>query len=1235
MVFSALRRRWRMPALFLAGFCWWHWIDLSSPSLEAGEWIQGAGFRSASLVIPETTGQSGFQLVPSTQSGIAFTNHLADRTVAYNRVFENGSGVALGDVDGDGACDIYLCRLEGPNALYRNLGDWRFEEIAARCGVACPNQYSSGAAMADIDGDGDLDLLVNALGGGTRAFLNDGTGAFEELSQSRLVRRFGSTSMALADADGDGDLDLYVANYRTDTYKDRPSGLKVEAAMSAGNIVVTPADRFVALMARGNAVEVVELGERDFFYLNDGRGSFAPVSWTSGAFQDEEKKPLTGPPLDWGLSVLFRDLDGNGTPDLYVCNDFFYSPDRVWMNTPGTGFQAMPRTALRNMSMSSMAMDCADIDRDGDDDFIVVDMLSRSHASRQRQRPNMMKGMVQSPISDPDFRPEVARNTLFLNRGDGTYAEIAQLSGLAATEWSWSIVLMDVDLDGYPDALVSTGNTRDVQDADVLRQIDSIRDKESALARLRRFPPLTTANLVFRNQGDLTFKDMSQEWGFNFVGVSQGTALGDLDNDGDLDVVLNNLNSGAAVYRNIGTAPRIAVRLKGDAPNTRGVGARIKVTGGPVTQSEVMVCGGRYLSSDEPKRVFAAGGNVNRFQIEVLWPSGRRSGVKDARADTLYEISESATLAPLSNAPVRPVGSEAPAPTWFEDVSSRLDHHHVDQPFDDWVRQPLLSRRLSQLGPGVGWIDLNMDGWEDLIVAAGRAGRTVVFQNNRDGTFAKKEGVLASRDQCGVAGWWRSETQAVALVGSSNYEGDAIKPSTIEACRLDAGMITNLAVTLPGSVGPVLMNDVDGDGDLDLFAGGRCVPGRYPELVSSRLFRQSKGAFQFDPNAGAVFSGLGLVSGGVFSDLDGDGTAELILACEWSSLRVFRWASDKFLDITEKLGLARYAGWWNGVTAGDFNGDGQMDIVASNWGRNTKYQAVLRQPVRIYYGEFSGSGALDVLDAYTDPESGKIVPWLDFETVSKALPFIRGQVETFRAYGNASIEEMLGPRWAAALELKATTLDSMIFLNRGEHFSAHALPLEAQFAPSFGMSVADFDGDGNEDLFMAQNFFGVEPETSRYDGGRGVILRGKGDGTFQVVPGQESGIRVYGEQRGCASADFDRDGRSDLVATQNSGATKLFRNRQGKAGLRVRLDGPPENPRGIGSVIRLQFGNRQGAAREVQAGSGYWSQESVTPILGTPERPTAVWVRWPGGKESITPVVEQAREVPVAFTAAE
>ncbi len=1191
-------------------------------------WRTGPGHRRAPLEIRPGE-RPGFSRLGSEATGLTFTNRLSDRIVATNRVFENGSGVALGDVDGDGWCDILLCGMEGSNALYRNLGGWRFEDITRAAGVECSNQYSTGTALADVDGDSDLDLLVNSIGGGTRLFLNDGHARFTERTNTRLVRRFGATSLALADIDADGDLDLYVANYRTDTYRDRPPGLKVEARNIGGRIVVTPEDRFVPIQPQGGSVEVLELGERDFLYLNDGSGGFAPISWTNGSFLDQDGNPLKAPPRDWGLSVLFRDLNQDGTPDLYLCNDFFQSPDRVWINHDSRGFRAAGRGAFPNMSLASMGADVADINRDGFDDILVVDMLSRRHGDRQRQRPEMMRGRIQLPIDDPAFRPEVPRNTLFLNRGDGTYSEIAQLSGLAATDWSWSPVFLDVDLDGFEDLLVANGNHHDVQDADVLREIALVRERESPEARLGRFPPLLTANLAYRNRGDLTFEEVGTAWGFDLVGVSQGMALGDLDGDGDLDVVVNNLNAPAGLFRNNASAPRIAVRLRGVAPNTRGIGARIEVHGGPVPiQGQEMMSGGRYASADDNVRSFAAGSATNRLRIEVTWRNGRRSIVPDAVANSLYEIDETGSSPATAPNPV-------PEPL-FADVSHLLNHVHVDPPFDDLARQPLLTHHWSRLGPGVAWVAEGRagEGPESLFVGTGARGRMARFSPDGRGGFNRSEAEISGRDQAGMAAWSPPDGRFGLLFAVANYEDPAAGPSTVGLAGADIAAPSDTGVELDASAGPIAVGDVDRDGDLDLFVGGRIAAGRHPEPVASRIYTNFQGQLVLDAGRSATLDRVGMVSGAVFGDLDGDGHAELVLACHWGPVRTFRCDADRLRETTAAWGFAEARGAWNGVTTGDFNGDGKLDLVASNWGRNSPYPSTASPRARMYYGDFDGDGTLETLEGILDPLSGKIVPTQDFETVSRALPFLRGTFGTHRAYGEADIAAILGPHSGNATEVAIDTLDSTVFLNRGERFEAIPLPIEAQFAPAFGVSVCDFDGDGSEDLFLAQNFFGVTAEASRYDGGQGLWLKGDGLGGFAAVPGRLSGIRIEGEQRGCAVADFDGDGRPDLAVARNHGPTRLFRNRTGRPGLRIRLAGPEGNDHAVGAVIRVAFDGRLGPARAIHGGSGYWSQDAFTQVLATPERPTAVEIRWPGGTTTRTLIPDGAHGLGIGMSGA-
>ena len=826
-------------------------------------------------VQPIGLGKAGFSQLPASETAIQFSNILSDAAVANSQILLLGSGVALGDVDSDGQTDIYLCRLEGPNALYRNLGNWKFEDITTAAGVPCPNQYSSGAALADLDRDDDLDLLVNSIGGGTRCFLNDGKGRFTESKNAGFTNRFAATSMALADIEGDGDLDVYVANYRTTTI--RSTGLQVLNVN--GRRILKPEDReFYEFTKEGL---IVEHGESDFLYINDGKGKFTIADFPSHK--------------DWGLSVMFHDMNGDRAPDLYVCNDF-QSADRVWINDGKGQFRPINPLAMRNSSTFSMGVNFSDINRDGHDDFLVLDMLSRDHARRMRQR--AMAGQNTDEVTRIDARPQVERNTLFLNRGDGTYAEIAQFAGLHASEWSWGLVFMDVDLDGFEDALITTGHGFDTQDADTEQEIARKRS-ERVGDNVLRYPKLHVPNLAFRNRGDFTFEEMSTAWGFDAVGVSHGIATGDLDNDGDLDVVVNNLNAPVGIYCNNSPAPRIAVRLK------NGIGARIKLG----NQAQEVISGGRYLSGDDGLRAFAPPkfhAHASNSGIEVIWRNGRRSMVTNVQPNRVYELDAADSV------PFNPPQTE-------------------------------------------------------------------------------------------------------------------IKPFFVEMAAND--------VTIP------------------------------------------------EPNT-----------------------------------------------IPPK-GLPK--GRWNAFAEADFDGDGKLDVVATSWGRNTPFQYFLRDEIRLFDGE---------IEAYVDPNTRKTVPWRDRETLGAKMPWILEKFPTAKAYGEASLEDIFGDKLRSMKEERFNSLDHMIFLNRGDRFDAKPLPIEAQFAPSLAVAAGDFDQDGAQDIFLAQNFFRVDPQTSRYDAGRGLWLRGDGRGNFTALSGDESGVKIYGEQTGVLLKDVNGDGKLDLAVRQQNADTKFYRN---------------------------------------------------------------------------------------------
>lgn len=1199
-------------------------VVLGSLSSRAGvlQWETGDGYRVARLPSPAKM-KTGFTLQPPSTTGLLFTNVLPESRIMANPNLLNGSGVALGDYDGDGLCDVYLCNLNGTNALFRNLGDWKFTNVTDSAGVACPGQTSTGAVFADLNGDTHLDLLVTSMGGPNACFLNDGHGHFTNVTAAAgLLSVLGSTSMALADIDGNGTLDLYVANYGATSLL-RGGGALSYRMVNGKPVVTGRAARRIKVI---DGI-LYELGEPDALYTNDGQGRFNSVSWTNGAFLDEKGKPLSDAPWDQGLTVLFRDFNGDGFPDLYVCNDAS-TPDRFWLNDGHGRFRALDPLAQRHTSYFSMCADSADVDRDGYCDFLVLDMLSRSHPRVMRQ----MSEMHPQPrhIGEIANQPQVRRNTLFRSRGDGTYAELAQYSGVAGSEWSWSVIFLDVDLDGWEDAIIANGFAYDMDDLDTRERIRSMGPLSIGASRrnVLMYPRLNTPNVAFRNQHDLTFREMGQEWGFDSLQVCNGMALADLDNDGDLDVVVNCLNAPALLYRNDSAAPRLGVRLKGKAPNTQGIGARIKVDGGPVTQTQEVICGGRYVSGDDPMRVFAAGTSSN-LVVEVLWRSGKKSVVNRAQPNCIYEIDE----AFAQNVPPAKPHEAVPV---FEDVSNLLQHTHHEEPYDETARQPLLPRLLSQAGPGAAWFDWNGDGYEDLVIGSGRGGTLVVFTNNARGGFGRlAEPALNSPlpdDLGGIVGFTTGPRMRSILAALGNYESASTnQPSVLRYDTSPAGVVSGETLpAVPSCSGPLALGDIDGDGQMDLFVGGRVLPGHYPEPASSRIYRNKAGKFELDEEANRLLQNVGLVNGAVFSDLNGDGNADLLLACDWGPIRVFLNDHGRLKEATDKLGLAKYVGWWNGVTTGDFDGDGRMDILASNWGRNTPYEHHRTRPLRLYYGDFDHNGTIDLVEAYYDTAMAKFVPERMLDPMTRGLPLLRERFQTHQTYAEAGIEDVLGEARNDAKFLEANWLENTVFLNRGDHFEPRPLPLEAQLAPAFGVCVGDLDGDGNEDVFLAQNFFAVPPDISRYDAGRGLWLKGDGKGNFTPVPGQESGIKVYGEQRGCALADYDQDGRVDLVVTQNGATTKLYRNRGARPGLRVRLKGPDANPSGLGGAMRLFFGQKPGPVREIHAGSGYWSQDSAVQVLGTPETPTQIWVRWPGGKTVTVDLAPTTREIEVS-----
>ena len=1185
---------------------------------------QTPAHRSASLNV---TGNAspGFTSLKPPATGITFSNIISSETRSLYTLIP--TGIAAGDVDGDGLCDLYFCSSDGNNVLYRNLGNWKFEDITAKAGVACSGQHSIAATLADMNGDGSLDLIVTARGGPNRLLINDGKGRFtEDLTFPGRQSKLASTSIAVADVDGDGALDIYICNYRSRSYLDDhmnvDSDLTKEWQRVRDGKELSPQfkDQFYA---QGGAL--FEKGEPDALLLNDGKGKFKVAD---DSYFKMPAGSLPPGPLDGsGLAVQMRDFNGDGAPDIYVCNDF-HTPDRFWWNDGHGRFTLAPMETLRHQSFGSMAVDGADVDLDGHLDFFVGDMLSRDYSRRQRQRGIAAPGTPQT--ENFGLIPQYTQNTFFLNRGDNTFAEVASYSGLTASEWTWGANFLDIDFDGYLDLLISCGNLQDYMDADsMVTRTKTMKGMQEMEEFRRNLPVLKVRCQLFRNKGDLKFEEVGERYGFREERPHGGMVVCDLDNDGDADVVINNADGAPEIYRNDCSAPRIAVKLNGRTPNTSGVGAKVKLIG-KKTQEQEVIAGGRYGSGNDTTLAFAARADWSPYKLQVTWRNGRVTEVQGVKANQLYEITETNTQPAII--------PEIPAtPPLFEDASSSLNHTNHENVFNDFEAQAMLPNRMSRLGPGVSWFDLNGDGLDDLIIGASRGRLIGIYQNFGNGRFspfseeAKQLG--ARLDLTSVLGYGSKDVGVSLVLGVSSWEEPALK----DAAQFMSLTTSNTWSSGPqvtrekNATGPLALGDADGDGNLDLFIGGRSRFNRYPEAADSMLILHAGQERMTEAGGDPVkaLNKLGMVSSAVFADLNGDGSQDLIVGCEWGAVQILINTPRGFTNATAAWGLDKFTGWWNGVAVGDFDGDGRLDFVASNWGQNSKYEEEYdaQRPLKIFYGDFNEMNRVEIVEAHIDPITHKLVPERDLTASAAAIPYIRGNTPTFQAFGDADLEQIYGDKLKAAAMLEARELRHMLFLNRGNKFEAVPLPVEAQMTSAFGVNVADFDGDGNDDVFLAQNFFSTQPETLRSDAGRGLILLGDGKGGLRAMKGEQSGVKIYGEQRGSAVSDYDGDGRVDLVVAQSNDATKLLHNRRGRPGLRVRLEGGVGNPHGVGAIVRARTEKGLGRAQLVTAGSGYWSQDSGTLIVTSSSPITGIQVRWPGGVESEHPVAAAVKSV--------
>ncbi len=1042
-----------------------------------------------------------FERLAPEATGVTFANDLP-REPSFNILnylyYYNGAGVAAGDIDGDSLPDLYFSSNLGKNRLYRNLGNYRFEDITDKAGVAGPDGWKTGVTMADVNGDGRLDLYVSAVSyleshGRNVLYINNGDGTFSERTEEFGLGHVGySTQAVFFDYDGDGDLDMYLLNHSTHTER----------------AIGSPALRRIPHPTAG-----------DRLFRNDGQ-HFTDVSAAAGIYQGVE---------GYGLGVAAADLDLDGCIDLYISNDFQENDYLYHNNCDGT-FAESIASATKHTSRFSMGVDAADIDNDGRPDLVVLDMLP--------EREDVLKSSASSEgfnLFDLRVRagywPQYARNTLQLNRGGLRFSEIGYQAGVSATDWSWAALLADLDDDGRKDLFITNGIVRRPNDLDYINYVgnDAVQAslatgvKKQDLALLDSMPSIPLANVAFHNDGGYQFSNRAAAWGLADPGFSNGAAYVDLNNSGMLDLVVNNINAPASIYRNraherTGNAS-LSVRLRGAGANTAGIGARVSLTIGSTTQQLEQMLTRGFLSSVDPKLHFGVGKATRADSLVVVWPDRRTQVLHDVAlggAMTLYQDSATA----VARAPA------ARTVPLFDDVTDamRITVRHVENNFLDYDREPLMPHRLSTEGPALASGDVNGDGLDDLYVGGAKWQAGTILLQQGDGTFrpAPQRALAADSIPEDVdAAFFDADgdgDQDLYVVSAGNeFWGDMEQLDDRLYLNDGHGTFTRSTTSLPSlheNGGCVVPGDFDGDGDIDLFVGSRVVSRRYGETPRSHLL-QNDGYGHFRDVTDAIGGGMGeagMVSSGAWIDYDGDGHRDLVVVGEWMPVRVYHQESGVFHERTQEAGLAGSEGWWNSVSAADLNGDGRPDLVLGNLGLNAYLRASAIEPARLYVADFFNTGSLkQILTFYNQ---GVSYPVAGRDELARLMPELRQRYPSYKSFGAARIEDILpSQELAKATILQAHTFRSAVALNTGSVFTLIALPPEAQFFPIFASLVRDVDGDGTHDLLLGGNFYGVPPVFGRYDAGYGLLLHGNGDGTFRAVDMAASGIDLEGEVR--------------------------------------------------------------------------------------------------------------------------
>ena len=1031
-----------------------------------------------------------FQELNPLETGIMFKNTILENEIYNNYGYGNlynGAGVACGDLDNDGLPELIFTSTVGESKLYHNKGNMQFADVSFSAGITFRGGYNSGISMFDFNADGLLDIYICRSGLFSKElrqnllYINMGGMKFEEkATEFGLNDHSYSLQSYYLDYDKDGDLDLYLVNHRVD--------------FENSNVAMTK-NRFKD-----------DVFDSDRLYRNNGNNSFTDVTKKAGLMN-----------FAFGLSASIGDFNNDSWPDVYVANDFLEA-DYLYINNQDGTFSDKLNETFNHISMYSMGSDYADINNDGLDDLVVVDMTPADHVrSKKLMRP--MSSADFWTLVDFGFQPQFMINVLQLNRGDGHFSEIGQLAGISKTDWSWATLWADLNADGNKDLFVTNGIKREITDNDALARVKKLAKERGGKLTIQEvfntLPSSELPNAVFENQGNLHFVDRAQIWGFEKAINSNGATYGDLDDDGDLDIVINNIDKTALVYENkLNQKNYIKVRLKGPLSNPFGIGSRVKLVQEKGIQVSNIYTSRGFLSSVAPESYFGFNKENRPVSIEVEWHDGSISTLNSPKTgETLtiaYELAKSGeNRRPGSSTLV--TSMKMPG----------LNFKHKEKEYDDFAKEVLLPHKQSENGPFISKGDVNGDGTEDVFISGASGQSGALYVQNADGSFSAKPQLAFSKDRLSEDQGSLffdvdsdSDLDLYVVSGSNEFKSDSKLLRDRLYLNDGAGNFTKSSFTGEVQSGmSVVADDIDGDGDLDLFVGGRIIPGKYPFSPKSILWLNEGGTLKnLTSELAPDLEQIGLITDAVFSDFDSDGDKDLIACGEWTSIQLFENVGGKFSKKTIPE-LDDKTGWWYSITEFDKEGDGDMDYIVGNLGINAKYKAKPSKPAHVYASDFDENGTIDIV---LSKKQGDInYPVRGKECSSQQMPFIAEKYPTFSEFAESSLESIYTEeKLAKALHLQATEFHTSYLINEGNgKFRLEAMPIECQFSPINESIVVDINKDGNQDLLLVGNLYGAEVETVRYDAGMGVCLIGDGLGNYTSVPISVSGFYCPGDAK--------------------------------------------------------------------------------------------------------------------------